>query len=218
MIGAWIMLVIPAAGQSLGYDAYSYWFVDLAERYALAEDSLYALGAFRYAPPVGMVFGLLAAFPWWLFLWLWMALSLGTALWLGGSRAVLILALPPVALELYHGNVHLLMAAAIVLGFRHPWAWAFVLLTKITPLSSPWPVRSSWAMPSRGRCSGHRVRSSRSTPRCSPLAEPDRGEGGRMHALESQGRGGVAQWQSNGLISRRSWVRIPPPPPRPIPE
>ena len=69
MVGAWIMLAIPAAGRSLGYDAYSYWFVDLAGRYALAQDSLYALGAFRYAPPVGMLFGLLATLPWWLFLW-----------------------------------------------------------------------------------------------------------------------------------------------------
>ena len=25
------------------------------------------------------------------------------------------------------------MAAAIALGFRHPWAWSFVLLTKVTP-------------------------------------------------------------------------------------
>jgi hypothetical protein len=29
--------------------------------------------------------------------------------------------------------VHLLMAAAIAIGFRHPWAWSFVLLTKVTP-------------------------------------------------------------------------------------
>ena len=45
----------------------------------------------------------------------------------------MVLALPPIALELYHGNVHLLMAAAIALGFRYPWTWAFVLLTKVTP-------------------------------------------------------------------------------------
>ena len=47
--------------------------------------------------------------------------------------AVVLLALPPVALELYHGNVHLLIAAAIVLGMRYPAAWSFVLLTKVTP-------------------------------------------------------------------------------------
>ena len=49
------------------------------------------------------------------------------------SRVLWLLALPPVALELYHGNIHLWIAAAIVLGFRYPWTWAFVLLTKVTP-------------------------------------------------------------------------------------
>jgi hypothetical protein len=46
---------------------------------------------------------------------------------------LVVLALPPIALELYHGNVHLLMAAAIALGFRYPWTWAFVILTKVSP-------------------------------------------------------------------------------------
>ncbi|HWP61876.1 MAG TPA: glycosyltransferase 87 family protein, partial [Candidatus Binatia bacterium] len=53
--------------------------------------------------------------------------------WLGGRRSLSLLAFPPVALELYHGNIHLLMAAAVVIGFRHPSAWAFILLTKVTP-------------------------------------------------------------------------------------
>jgi hypothetical protein len=54
----------------------------------------------------------------------------GTVVWLGGRRTLLLLAFPFVALELYHGNIHLLLAAAIVLGFRHPWTWSLVLLTK----------------------------------------------------------------------------------------
>ena len=53
--------------------------------------------------------------------------------WLSGRWALVVLALPPIALELYHGNVHLLMAAAIALGFRYPWTWSFVLLSKVTP-------------------------------------------------------------------------------------
>ena len=78
-------------------------------------------------------FGLL---PYWQFLWLWTAGLVGTAIWLGGRpvRPILaVFAFPPVALELYHGNIHLLMAAAIALGFRYPAAWSFVLLTKVTP-------------------------------------------------------------------------------------
>jgi hypothetical protein len=37
---------------------------------------------------------------------------------------------PPVIIELAMGNIHLLLAAAIVAGFRWPGTWAFVLLTK----------------------------------------------------------------------------------------
>ena len=51
-----------------------------------------------------------------------------------------------VALELYHGNVHLLIAAAIWLGFSYPAAWAFVVLTKVTPgVGLIWfAVRREW--------------------------------------------------------------------------
>jgi hypothetical protein len=59
---------------------------------------------------------------------------------------VAVFAFPAVALELYHGNVHLLMAAAIWLGFRYPAAWSFVLLTKVTPgVGLAWfVVRREW--------------------------------------------------------------------------
>ena len=36
-------------------------------------------------------------------------------------------------MEIAGGNISLLLAVAIVWGFRWPWTWAFVLLTKITP-------------------------------------------------------------------------------------
>ena len=53
---------------------------------------------------------------------------------------------PPVALELYEGNIHLWIAAAIALGFRYPWTWGFVLLTKVTPgVGLLWfAVRREW--------------------------------------------------------------------------
>ena len=69
-----------------------------------------------------------------------------TVIWLGWRSALLVLAFPPVALELYHGNVQLLMAAAIALGFRYPVAWSFLLLTKVTPgIGLVWfAVRREW--------------------------------------------------------------------------
>ena len=73
---------------------------------------------------------------------------MGNLVWLGGRsvRVLWLLALPPVAFELYHGNVHLWIASAIVLGFRYPWTWAFVLLTKVTPgLGLVWfAARREW--------------------------------------------------------------------------
>lgn len=143
---AFTLVVVTYAGRSLGYDAFSYWSVDLNDLYGRAISSNFALGAFRYAPPIAFLFAPLHGLPWWLYLWLWEALMLATVFWLGGRWALVLLALPPFALELYHGNVHLLMAAAIALGFRHSWTWSFVILTKITPgVGLLWfAVRREW--------------------------------------------------------------------------
>src|SRR6185436_17687905 len=50
------------------------------------------------------------------------------------------------ALELVGGNISLLLAVAIVIGFRWPAAWGLVLLTKVTPgIGLLWfAVRREW--------------------------------------------------------------------------
>ncbi len=125
------MIVAPVAG-TFGFDAFAYWSVNLADPYGAPVGGL---AAFNYSPPIASLFATFSTLPWLSFLWLWVAAMIGTIVWLGGRghRAIWLLAFPPIALDLYHGNVHLLIAAAIVLGFRHPWAWAFVILTKVTP-------------------------------------------------------------------------------------
>ncbi len=138
IISGWLatgfaLTVVPSIAHSVGYDAFSYWSIDFSDLYGRAISSNFALGGFRYAPPIAFLFGPLGALPWWLFLWLWEGLMLALVAWLGGRWALVLLALPPVALELYHGNIHLLIAAAVVLGLRYPGAWSFVLLTKVTP-------------------------------------------------------------------------------------
>ena len=52
----------------------------------------------------------------------------------------------PVQSEINAGNVQILLALAVVLGFRWPAAWSFVLLTKLTPgLGLLWfVVRREW--------------------------------------------------------------------------
>lgn len=143
---AFMFLVVVPITQSLAYDAYSYWSIDLDDLYGRTMFSNFTLGAFRYAPPVAYLFAPLGLLPWWLYVWLWIALMLAIIAWLGGRWALVLLALPPVALELYHGNVHLPMAAAVALGFRHPWTWSFVVLTKVSPgIGLLWfAVRREW--------------------------------------------------------------------------
>jgi hypothetical protein len=133
LVTGFTLVVLPAVAKSLGYDAFSYWSIDFADLYGRAFESNFTLGAFRYTPPIAFLFAPLTFLPWWLFLWTWLAAMVGTLFWLGGRWALVLLAVPFVALELEHGNVHIFMAAAIALGFRHPWAWSFAILTKVTP-------------------------------------------------------------------------------------
>ena len=67
-----------------------------------------------------------------MFSFLWLMLLVASLIWIGWSPVWVLatFAFPFVALELYGGNVHILLVVAIVLGFKHPWTWSFVLLTK----------------------------------------------------------------------------------------
>lgn len=141
-------LFVVSAGQkgSLAFDVVAYWGVDLARPYG---GTVGDLGFFAYAPPVALLLAPFTALPWPLFVGLWYVVLAGALVWLARGRLVdlaTLLAFPFVAIDLYHGNIHLLLAAAIALGMRHPAAWAFVLLTKVTPgIGLLWfVVRREW--------------------------------------------------------------------------
>ena len=125
-------LFTVSAGQkgSMAFDVVAYWRLDLADPYP---GQVGDLGFFPYSPAIALVLAPFTALPWILFAAAWYSLLLGALAWLGQRSVLVLLAFPPVAVELYHGNIHLLLAAAIVLGFRHPAAWSLVLLTKVTP-------------------------------------------------------------------------------------
>ena len=141
----YLFVIEAPIARTVGFDAFAYWNVNGGDPYQVGVGGL---GAFNYAPPIARLFDAFGSLPWPTFLWLWLALLLGNVIWLGGRgiRVIWLLALPPVALELYHGNIHLWIAAAIALGFRYPWTWAFVLLTKVTPgVGLLWfAVRREW--------------------------------------------------------------------------
>jgi hypothetical protein len=114
-------------------DALAYWRPDFTDLYGGREVGV--MSTYLYSPAFAQVMWPLGLLPWPAFAALWSALNLGVLVWLVGPYlAALLFFIPgPVADEISTGNIHLLLAAAIVIGFRQPASWSFHLLTKITP-------------------------------------------------------------------------------------
>jgi Glycosyltransferase family 87 len=129
--------------QLFGLDTYAYWSIDTASPYGQAVGGA---DAFLYAPPFVPLFGLAKTLPWPVFRVLWLAVELGALIWLTREWTLVALAFPPVFNELFFGNINLLIPVAIVVGFRWPATWAFMLLTKVTPgIGLVWfAVRREW--------------------------------------------------------------------------
>ncbi len=126
-----------------GQEAFCYWLPDLADPYPRS-DWTHAV-AYVYSPAFLQGLAVLKALPWKAFLAVWTGLLLLAIRYLVGPRLWAV-AIPLAALELLGGNIHLLLAAAIVAGFRWPGLWASVLLTKVTPgVGLIWfAVRREW--------------------------------------------------------------------------
>ncbi len=125
--------------------------VDAHAYYVANPDHLYGEGlahdAFLYSPAFAMAMLPFQALPLAAFVAIWRAAELAAVVVLAGPFAVLALLAIPVASEVNAGNVQLLIALAIVAGFRWPAAWSFVLLTKPTcAVALLWyVVRREWA-------------------------------------------------------------------------
>ena len=126
-----------------GQDAYCYWFPSLADPYARSDwtDPI----AYVSSPAFLQLLEPIRVLPWQVYVAVWTAILIGAVFVLTGRKwfAVgVVLGL----MELAGGNIHLLLAAAMVLGFRWPATWALVLLTKITPgIGLLWfVVRGEW--------------------------------------------------------------------------
>jgi hypothetical protein len=143
VFAAYLFLVAAPFKGSMAFDVVSYWRLDLADIY---HGRVGDLGFFPYSPAIALLFAPFAALPWIVFVSGWYALLIGALVFMGRRYTLVLLAIPFVAVDLYHGNLHLLIAAAIVLGFRYPAAWGFVVLTKVTPgIGLLWfAVRREW--------------------------------------------------------------------------
>lgn len=108
-------------------DAHAYWAVDLLNPYTRP---VATQDAFTYPPPAALFFAVLGQLPFEVFEAIWTLLIGSALLWLTGPWALAFLVLPVVASDLYLGNIHVLLGAAVVGSLRRPGLWAIPLLTK----------------------------------------------------------------------------------------
>lgn len=125
-----IALSAPGHPWSTAQEARCYWIPSLADPYRLSDWT--SPVAYVYSPAFLQFIAPLKALSWTGFVVAWTALLLGAVLFLTGPR-LLWFGVLVAALELSGGNISLFLAVAIVLGFRWPATWAFVVLTKVTP-------------------------------------------------------------------------------------
>ena len=122
----------PFSGKLVtGQDARSYYGLNLADLYE-GRTNWNTIGAYPYSPAFAQLVYPLNLLPWPMFVAAWTILLLAAVFFLTGPR-LLLLGLVLGAMEIAGGNISLLLTLAIVAGFRCPWTWAFVILTKITP-------------------------------------------------------------------------------------
>lgn len=142
-----------AGDKLIGYDAHAYYqAAALQDPYRATInggfDAAGGLYEFKYPPVLAQVLAPLRmlGLAWPAFLGAWIVLLLVSLAWVGRRWTLLLLLFPPVLGELWLGNLNILLGLAVVVGMRRPWAWAFILLTKITPgVGLLWfAVRREW--------------------------------------------------------------------------
>ena len=149
VLAAWIGIVFFAEpwGRTLlpsGMDARCYWVPTLLDPYLHSNwtDQI----AYPYSPAFLQLLEPIRLLPWQAFLAVWAAMLLGALVAITGPRLILLGLVWFGLMEAWGGNIELLVALAILLGFRWPAAWSFVLLTKIAPgVGLLWfAVRREW--------------------------------------------------------------------------
>ena len=149
LLVAWLGIVYFAEpwGASLlpsGMDARCYWVPSLSDPYLHSNwtDQI----AYPYSPAFLQLLEPIRVLPWQVFIGIWAAILMAAMTYLTGPRLILLGLAFFGLMEIWGGNIELLVALAIVLGFRWPAAWSFVVLTKISPgVGLLWfAVRREW--------------------------------------------------------------------------
>lgn len=131
---------------AFGGDAHAYWLT--AHRSALYVRAPTEKDAYLYSPAFAQIIWPIAVLPWPAYFAIWTtleAIALAWLLWpLGWKLGVPVAML--CAAEFVLGEVNLFLAVAAVVGMSRAQAWAFPLLTKVTPGLGPlwFLVRREW--------------------------------------------------------------------------
>jgi hypothetical protein len=126
------------------FDLWAYWSTRSGFDFEDARPGM--SGMYLYTPAFAHLISPLTALSLPLFAALWTGIIVAALGWLTGWRAFFIGVLAPVTMSIAIGQTDLLMAAAIVLGFRWPAAWVLPIITKVTPgIGLLWfAVRREW--------------------------------------------------------------------------
>ena len=125
----WAVVVLIHLSSTVGrpVDAWCYYAMDPTDPWR--QD-----GCFLYSPPIALLMtALQQAVPFEAFYTSIRVIEVIALALITGPAIGLTLLIPAVAIEINAANVNLLLVAAVLLGFRFPWTWAFVILTKVTP-------------------------------------------------------------------------------------
>ena len=139
-IGMALVVLVTLTRYGTPVDAWCYYGFDGADPWR-------ADGCFLYSPPVEAAMGAIrSVIPFDFFTFILRSAEVLVLVAVAGPAVGLVLWIPAVATELNAANINLLIVGAVLIGFRYPWAWAFIALTKITPgIGMLWfAVRREW--------------------------------------------------------------------------
>jgi hypothetical protein len=144
LVGAAYAVWQLTGGAPESQDSKAYYLASLDDPYARS-----LVGgdyAYLYSPAFAQALAPLRLLPIGWFVAIWTLVLVAALAWTARRLALPLLLFQPVIASIALGNVELLIAAAIVAGFRWPAAWAFVLLSKVTPgIGLVWfAVRREW--------------------------------------------------------------------------
>ncbi|MEO8245860.1 MAG: glycosyltransferase family 87 protein [Chloroflexota bacterium] len=139
--------MISKAGSSEAVDAHIYWSTSLQGLYE--PDSLMGQQHYHYSPAFAQVIAPATGLPFPVFQTTLLVLQMAVLVWMVGpvlSALALLLPFTNLGAELVLGNVHILIGACVVAGFRWAGVWAFPMLTKVTPgIGLAWfAAREEW--------------------------------------------------------------------------